>query len=61
MLVLGSSLQAGECQEPQVETAHGALVNPKTAPQAGEKKKRKKAKKVGNIKATDVGLEGFFD
>ena len=57
----GSSSQAGESQEPQAEMALGALVSHKAAPQAMEKKKRKKAKKVGQIKAADAGLDGFVD
>ena len=56
-----SSSQVGEGQEPQAKTAQGALVNLKSTPQAGEKKKRKKAKKVEHIKAADTELKGFMD
>ena len=68
----GSSSQVGTAQEPQVEFAQEALAtfvqpiplpvqDPKLAPYAIKKKKGKKGKKVGQVKATSAGLEGFVD
>ena len=64
----------GSAQEPLDEIVEGALVSvvrpdqspldvqdPKSAPQAVKKKKGKKGKKVGQVKATGAGLEGFVD
>ena len=38
-----------------------ALQDPKPAPQATKKKKRKKRVKIGQAKADSTGLEGFVD
>ena len=61
MLIPSSSSQVGEGQEPQAKTTQGALVSLKSTPQVGEKKKRKKAKKVNYIKAAGIELKGFVD
>ena len=37
------------------------VQDPKPARQATKKKKKKKGKKVGHVKATETGLEGFVD
>ena len=70
----GSSSQAGSAQESQAKIIERALVsvvqpdqsplvvqNPKPAPQATKKKKGKKGKKVGQVKAADARLEGSVD
>ena len=69
-----SSSHVGSDQEPQAEFAQEALTtfvrpdqsllaiqdsNP--APQAAKKKKGKNRTKVGQVKPTDMGLEGFVD
>ena len=68
-----SSAQAGSAQKPQVEIVERALVSfvrpdqlslakqdSQPTPQA-TKKKRKKEKKVGQIKVAGTGLEVFMD
>ena len=51
-----SSSQAGVSREPQAEIAQGALVSPKPTPQAANKKKGKKGKKVAGAR-----LEYFME
>ena len=70
----GSSSQAGSAQESQADIIERALVSvvqpdqlplvvqdPKPAPEAAKKKKGKKGMKVGQVKASDLGLEGSVD